>query len=64
MMVSKTFGVLFFFKKSKQEVSGKQPIYLRITVDGKRVELFYQKGLETRTSGMSMQAGPPATGKK
>ena len=38
-MVSKTFGLLFYLKKPKNYVKGPVPIYLRITVDGKRAEM-------------------------
>jgi site-specific recombinase XerD len=45
-MVSKTMGVLFFLKKPQQYQQGVQPIYLRITVDGKRAELSVKRECE------------------
>lgn len=38
-MMSKTFGLLFYLKKPKNYQKGSLPIYLRLTVDGKRVEI-------------------------
>src|SRR5690349_8517922 len=38
-MVSKTFKVLFVLRKRKNKPKGPQPIYMRLTVDGARVEL-------------------------
>lgn len=38
-MVNKTFGLLFYLKKPKNYAKGSLPIYLRLTVDGKRAEL-------------------------
>lgn len=37
-MVSKTFSILFYFKKAKNNLKNNSPIYMRITVDGHRVE--------------------------
>ncbi len=37
--MNKTFGLLFYLKKSKVDAQGKCPIYLRITIDGKRTEI-------------------------
>ncbi|SEB21505.1 Arm DNA-binding domain-containing protein [Pedobacter hartonius] len=34
-----TFSLLFYLKKPKNYLKGAAPIYLRITVDGKRAEL-------------------------
>ncbi|MHB1179105.1 MAG: Arm DNA-binding domain-containing protein [Daejeonella sp.] len=34
------FNLLFYMKKPKNYVSGNAPIYLRITVEGKRSEVF------------------------
>jgi hypothetical protein len=39
MMVNKTFGLLFYLKKPKNYKTGPLPIYLRLTVDGKRAEV-------------------------
>jgi site-specific recombinase XerD len=38
MTTSNTFGIVFYIKRQKAK-NGKAPIYARITVDGKRVEL-------------------------
>jgi hypothetical protein len=38
-MVSKTFSILFYFKTGKTSAKGTLPIYMRITIDGQRVEL-------------------------
>ena len=42
----KTFGLLFYLKKSKINSKGKTPIYLRITVDGKRSEISVKRWIE------------------
>ena len=41
--MSKTFGLLFYLKKSKVDTQGKAPIYLRITVNGKRSEISIKR---------------------
>jgi len=33
------FSILFYMKKQKNYIAGSAPIYLRITVDGKRCEI-------------------------
>ncbi len=45
--MNKTFGLLFYLKKSKVDSQGKAPIYLRITVDGKRSEITTKRYLES-----------------
>lgn len=45
-MIAKTFSVLFRLKKPTNYQKGPQPIYLRITVDGKRTELSAQRDCE------------------
>jgi site-specific recombinase XerD len=45
-MMNKTFGLLFYLKKSKANASGKLPIYLRITIDGKRTEISTKRTIE------------------
>ena len=42
-MLSKRFSLLFYLKKPKNHVQGKQPIYLRITIDSARMELSTQR---------------------
>lgn len=44
--MNRTFGILFYLKKSKIDSSNRAPIYLRITVDGKRTELSVKRHLE------------------
>lgn len=44
--MNKTFGLLYYVKKSKQDAQGKAPIYLRITVDGKRSEISCKRSIE------------------
>lgn len=41
--MNKTFGLLFYLKKSKVDTHGKAPIYLRITVDGRRSEISIKR---------------------
>jgi hypothetical protein len=38
-MLEKSFGLLFFLKQPKSQKSGERYVYLRITVDGKPIEL-------------------------
>src|SRR5690606_37770861 len=44
--LSKTFGVSFYLKKSKANQRGTCPIYARITVNGKRVEISVKRTVE------------------
>ena len=46
--MSKTFGLLFYLKKNKASASGKLPIYLRITIDGKRTEISTKRTIEIK----------------
>jgi len=39
VIIKTTFSLLFYLKKPKNYLTGAAPIYLRITVDGKRAEL-------------------------
>lgn len=45
-MVSKTFGLLFFQRKTKAYVKGTLPIYLRLTINGQRIELSAKRSCE------------------
>ena len=38
-----TFSLLFFFKKNKISQDGKAPIYMRITVNGKRSQISIKR---------------------
>ncbi len=44
--MNKSFSVLFYLKKQKNYVSGPVSIYVRITVEGQRVELSVQRHCE------------------
>ena len=37
--MNKTFGLLFYVKRSKMTGNGTAPVYLRVTVDGERIEI-------------------------
>ena len=45
-MLAKQFSLLFYLKKQKNYVKGKQPVYMRITIDAARVELSTQRECE------------------
>ena len=45
-MKRKTFSILFFIKKTKLLKNQKAPIYLRITVDGKRSEISINRSID------------------
>ena len=40
-----TFNILFFIKKSKLLRNGQAPIYLRITINGKRSEISIKRSI-------------------
>jgi len=46
-MLEKSFGLLFYLKKSKNQTKGPFYIYLKITVDGKSVELSSKRKWES-----------------
>ena len=52
-----TFGVAFYLKKQKTTQAGKSPIYARITVNGKRIEISVKRSIEDNnwnaTKGMA-----------
>jgi len=52
-----TFGVAFYLKKQKTTQAGKSPIYARITVNGKRIEISVKRSIEENnwnaTKGMA-----------
>jgi len=37
--MNKTFGLLFYLKRSKMIADGTVPVYLRVTIDGERIEI-------------------------
>jgi hypothetical protein len=37
--MNKTFGLLFYVKRSKMMGNGTAAVYLRVTVDGERIEI-------------------------
>ena len=41
-----SFKTFFFLKKSGRHTSGPMPVYVRINVDGKRVEVSLQRSWE------------------
>ena len=41
--MNQTLGILFYLKHAKALANGEVPIYLRITVDGKRAEHSIQR---------------------
>ena len=45
-MLSKTFTLFFYLKKPKNYESGKVPIYMRFTVDGRRIEIATKRECE------------------
>ena len=45
-MLSKTFTLLFYLKKPKNYESGKVPIYMRVSVDGRRIEITTKRECE------------------
>lgn len=59
--MSKTFKILFYLKKPKGYTDGNLPIYLRLTIDGERVEMFTQRNCDP--SKWNSDAGR-ATGNK
>ncbi|RKR82923.1 integrase-like protein [Mucilaginibacter gracilis] len=52
-----TFGVAFYLKKQKTTQAGKLPIYARMTVNGKRIEISVKRSIEEHnwnaTKGMA-----------
>jgi len=41
-----TFSILFFLQRNKASIDGKAPIYLRITVDGKRSQVSIKRKID------------------
>lgn len=48
METLKTFGTSFIIKKQKADKESKLPIYMRITVDGKRIEFSTKEWIEEK----------------
>ncbi|TKT92681.1 site-specific integrase [Dyadobacter frigoris] len=47
-MLTKNFSLLFYLKRRSNYVSGNLPIYIRITINGKRVEITAQRECEPK----------------
>ncbi|KAA0992036.1 site-specific integrase [Dyadobacter aurulentus] len=45
-MLTKSFALLFYLKKRSNYLKGKLPIYMRVTVDGKRMEIATKRECE------------------
>ncbi len=58
MTTTNTFGIVFYLKKQKQK-KGKAPIYARITIDGRRVEISIKKDIDVEnwSKGKGMAKG-------
>ncbi len=54
-MLSKTFTLLCYFKKPKNYVNCKMPIYMRFTVDRKRIEIATKREIVSLINGMCCQ---------
>lgn len=46
MKRANTYSVLFFIRKEKENSKGKVPVYMRITINGKRVEISTKQWIE------------------
>lgn len=55
--MTKNVNVLFYPKKSKVNVNNEAPIYLRITVDGKRTEISISRRIDIRKWNSSANKG-------
>ena len=44
--MNKTFNLLFFVKKSKVRPNGTAPIYMRITIEGKKADISSKRYIE------------------
>lgn len=54
--MNKIFNLLFFIKKNKIRTKGTVPIYLRITVDGKAVEIAAKRYIAKKWDNKSQKA--------
>lgn len=52
-----TFSILFYLKKSKVNYNNEAPIYLRITVDGKRAEYSIKRRIDIKKWNISANKG-------
>jgi site-specific recombinase XerD len=59
--MNQTLGILFYLVKTKERSDGTRPIYMRITVDGKRVDVSLHRAIHP--DNWNAEAGKP-TGKK
>ena len=46
MKRTNTYSVLFFIRKEKENSKGKVPVYMRITINGKRAEISTKQWIE------------------
>lgn len=47
MQERETFSLLFFIRKNKTNKDGKAPVYLRVTANGKRIEIAIKRWIDT-----------------
>lgn len=45
-MLTKSFTLLFYLKRRNNYVKGELPIYMRLTVDGQRIEISTKRECE------------------
>jgi site-specific recombinase XerD len=48
-MLNRTFTILFILKKNKIQANGTVPLYMRLTIDGKRAELTTKRFVDPET---------------
>jgi hypothetical protein len=61
--MSQSFKVIFYLKKGKGRREGVLPVYVRLTVDGKRIEWSVQQSCE-KLNGISKSGECMAQRKK
>lgn len=65
-MLNRTLAVLFILKKNKQQPNGTYPLYMRLTIDGKRAEITTKRFVDENVWDSKAQKLIPKTslGKK
>ena len=65
-MLNRTLAVLFILKKSKPQTNGTYPLYMRLTIDGKRAEITTKRFVDADSWDAKSQKLIPKTslGKK